>query len=112
MKWTSQGRMGLPAWRDRIEEGERTIPDSRALLVFVTIGVLTHDASFTAWIRDLLCFELAWFALWKLPLPARWLLGVTLAVGVRALFVGHFAFDFYGVALAFVAAFVLLGRTI
>ena len=86
--------------------------DAAALLVFVTIGVLTHDASFTAWIRDLLCFELAWFALWKLPLPARWLLGVTIAVGVRALFVGHFAVDFYGVALAFVALFVLLGRAL
>jgi hypothetical protein len=90
----------------------RDVADAVALLVFVTIGVLTHDASFTAWIRDLLCFELAWFALWKLPLPARWLLGVTLAVAVRALFVGHFAVDFYGVALAFVAVFVLLGRAL
>ena len=88
------------------------LADAVALLVFVTVGVLTHDASFTAWIRDLLCFELAWFALWKLPLPARWLLGVTLAVGVRALFVAHFAVDFYGVALAFVAVFVLLGRAL
>lgn len=86
--------------------------DAIALLVFVTIGVLTHDASVTAWIRDLLCFELAWFALWKLPLPLRWLLGVTLAVAVRALFVDHFAVDFYGVALAFVAVFVLLGRAL
>jgi hypothetical protein len=60
------------------------VADSLALLVFVTIGVLTHDASLTAWIRDLLCFELAWFALWRLPLPLRWLLGVTIAVAVRA----------------------------
>jgi len=78
----------------------------------VTVGVLTHDSSFLAWLRDLLCFELAWFALWRLPLWARWLLGVTIAVGVRALFVGHFALDFYGVALAFVALFVLLGRVL
>ena len=28
MRWTSQGRMGLPAWRDRIEEGERTIAEA------------------------------------------------------------------------------------
>ena len=27
MRWTSQGRMGLPAWRDRVDEGERTIED-------------------------------------------------------------------------------------
>jgi hypothetical protein len=76
----------------------------------VTIGVLTHDASVTAFVRDLLCFELAWFALYRLPLPLRWLLGVTLAVGVRAAFIGHFSPPFYGVALGFTAVFVLLGR--
>jgi hypothetical protein len=89
-----------------------SLVDAAALLVFVTVGVLTHDASFLAWLRDLLCFELAWFALLRLPLWARWLLGVTVAVAVRALFVGHFAVDFYGVALAFVAVFVLLGRAL
>jgi hypothetical protein len=78
----------------------------------VTIGVLTHDAAVTAFVRDLLCFELAWFALYRLPLPLRWLLGVTLAVGVRAAFVGHFSPAFYLVALAFTAAFVLLGRAL
>lgn len=76
----------------------------------MTIGVLTHDASLTSWIRDLLCFELAWFALWRLPLAARWLVAVTLAVVVRALFVHHFSPAFYGVALAFTALFVAAGR--
>ena len=84
--------------------------DAAALAVFVTIGVLTHDASFAAWLRDLLCFELAWFALWRLPLPARWLVGVTAAVAVRAAFVGHFSAAFYGVALAFTAIFLAIGR--
>jgi Protein of unknown function (DUF3054) len=83
-----------------------------ALLVFVTIGVLTHDSSFTALIRDLLCFELAWFALYRLPLVARWLLAVTAAVAVRAAIVGHFSVAFYLVALAFTAAFLALGRTL
>ena len=78
----------------------------------MTIGVLTHESSFTAWIRDLLCFELAWFALYRLPLLARWLVGVTAAVAVRAAIVGHFSVAFYLVALAFSAAFVLLGRTL
>ncbi len=78
----------------------------------MTVGVLTHDSSFLAWLRDLLCFELAWFALWRLPLWARWALGVTIAVAVRAAFVGHFSPAFYGVALAFVAVFVLLGRAL
>ena len=31
MKWTSTGRMGLPAWRDRVEEGERTIEDAAGI---------------------------------------------------------------------------------
>ena len=84
--------------------------DFAALLVFVTIGVLTHDASVTAFVRDLLCFELAWFALYRLPLPVRWLIGVTLAVGVRAAIVGHFSIAFYLVALAFTALFVGVGR--
>jgi hypothetical protein len=88
------------------------VSDAVALLVFVTVGVLTHDSSFLSWLRDLLCFELAWFAFWRLPLWARWLLGVTIAVAVRAAFVGHFSPAFYGVALAFVAVFVLLGRVL
>ena len=86
--------------------------DALALLVFVTVGALTHETSFTAWIRDLLCFELAWLALWRVPLPVRWLLGVTAAVAVRAAFVGHFSVAFYGVALGFTAVFVLLGRAL
>ena len=78
----------------------------------MTIGVLTHEASFGAWIRDLLCFELAWFALYRVPLVPRWLVGVTAAVAVRAAFVGHFSVAFYVVALSFTAAFVLLGRAL
>ena len=76
----------------------------------MTIGVLTHDSSLTAWIRDLLCFELAWFAFYRLPLVTRWLVAVTVAVAVRAAFVGHFSVAFYGVALGFTALFLLLGR--
>jgi uncharacterized protein with GYD domain len=40
MRWTSQGVAGLPAWRDRIEEGERTIADAGGQLVgvYVTLG--------------------------------------------------------------------------
>jgi uncharacterized protein with GYD domain len=40
MKWTSTGRMGLPAWRDRVEEGERTIEEAggRLVGVWVTLG--------------------------------------------------------------------------
>jgi uncharacterized protein with GYD domain len=40
MRWTSQGMAGLPAWRERVEEGERTIKASGGSLigVYVTLG--------------------------------------------------------------------------
>ena len=40
MRWTSQGVAGLPAWRDRIEEGERIIGEAGGSLVgvYVTLG--------------------------------------------------------------------------
>ena len=40
MRWTSQGVMGLPAWRERVEEGERTIDEAggRLIGVYVTLG--------------------------------------------------------------------------
>ena len=40
MRWTSQGIAGLPAWRQRVEEGERIIDDAGGKLVgtYVTMG--------------------------------------------------------------------------
>jgi uncharacterized protein with GYD domain len=40
MRWTSQGLAGLPGWRERVEEGERTIQDAGGTLVgvYVTLG--------------------------------------------------------------------------
>jgi uncharacterized protein with GYD domain len=40
MRWTSQGMAGLPAWRERVEEGERIIKDAGGGLigVYVTLG--------------------------------------------------------------------------
>ena len=43
MRWTSQGRMGLPAWRDRVEEGERTIEAAGGKLVGVHITLGGYD---------------------------------------------------------------------
>jgi hypothetical protein len=82
--------------------------------------VATHDASATAFVRDALCFLAAWFAValalrlykrfawWRLA--ATWLAGVSLGVLVRAAVVGHLAVDFWAIALAFIALFVLAGR--
>jgi uncharacterized protein with GYD domain len=40
MRWTSQGLAGLPAWRERVEEGERIIQEAGGSLigVYVTLG--------------------------------------------------------------------------
>jgi uncharacterized protein with GYD domain len=40
MRWTSQGMAGLPAWRERVEEGERIIEQAGGALigVYVTLG--------------------------------------------------------------------------
>jgi hypothetical protein len=96
--------------------------DAAAIVVFVVVGVLTHGASFGAFVRDLACILGGWLAAaaalrlyvrggWQ-RLAATWLLGVTVGIAVRAAFVGHFAVDFYAVALAFTALFVLLARLV
>jgi hypothetical protein len=93
-----------------------------ALVIFAVIGVLTHGSSVTALVRDLLVFLGCWFALafglrlytrpgwWRLA--ATWLAGITAAVLIRAAIVGHFAADFYGIALAFTLLFVLAARLV
>jgi hypothetical protein len=98
------------------------IADAIALAAFVAIGVLTHDSSVTALVRDLLVFLGCWFAvalairLYARPswtrLLATWLTGITAAVLIRAAFVGHWAGDFYGIALAFTLLFVLAARAV
>ena len=43
IRWTSQGRMGLPAWRDRIEDGEREIEEAGGKLVGVWVTLGRYD---------------------------------------------------------------------
>ena len=40
MRWTTQGLAGLPAWRERVEEGEHIIQELGGSLtgVYVTLG--------------------------------------------------------------------------
>jgi hypothetical protein len=96
--------------------------DAVALVVFVAVGVATHGASGGAFVRDMLCVLGGWFAAalalrlyrrggWR-RLAATWLLGVTAGIAVRAALVGHFAADFYAVALAFTALFILIARAV
>ena len=94
--------------------------DAAALTVFVVVGVLTHGASVGAFFRDLACILGGWFAAalvlrlyarggWR-QLAGTWALGISVGVLARAAFVGHIAYDFWGVALAFTALFVLAAR--
>jgi uncharacterized protein with GYD domain len=43
MRWTSRGVGGLPAWRDRVEEGERVIAEAGGVLVGVYITLGQYD---------------------------------------------------------------------
>jgi uncharacterized protein with GYD domain len=43
MRWTSTGRLGLPAWRDRVEEGERMIEEAGGKLVGVWVTLGQYD---------------------------------------------------------------------
>jgi uncharacterized protein with GYD domain len=40
MRWTSKGLAGLPGWRERVEDGQRTIQEAGGTLVgvYVTLG--------------------------------------------------------------------------
>ena len=40
MRWTTQGYVGLPKWRERVEEGEQVIAGAggRLVGVYVTLG--------------------------------------------------------------------------
>ena len=43
MRWTNQGRTGLPAWRDRVEDGERVIEEAGGKLVGVWVTLGQYD---------------------------------------------------------------------
>lgn len=43
MRWTTQGRTGLPAWRDRVEDGERMIEEAGGKLVGVWVTLGRYD---------------------------------------------------------------------
>src|SRR5215213_3619567 len=39
MRWTTQGYVGLPKWRERVEEGERVIREAGGHLVGVYVAI-------------------------------------------------------------------------
>jgi hypothetical protein len=85
--------------------------DAVALLAFAAVGVLTHGASAGAFARDAACLLVGWFAagLVAKRLLLQWLLGVALALALRALIVGNappvaFVVTTYAFVLLFVYA--------
>ena len=85
--------------------------DAVALLAFAAVGVLTHGASAGAFARDAACLLVGWFAAGLLAkrLLLQWLVGVALALALRALIVGHappvaFVVTTYAFVLLFVYA--------
>lgn len=43
MRWTTQGRAGLPAWRQRVEDGEHVIEEAGGKLVGVWVTLGRYD---------------------------------------------------------------------
>jgi hypothetical protein len=101
------------------------IADAVALLVFVTVGLLSHHGgvSLAGYARDALPFLGCWFAaaaifgLYRHPtrgaLLKTWAVGITAGVLVRQLVVWSLHWDdlvFLVVALTFTLVFVLLAR--
>jgi hypothetical protein len=102
--------------------------DAVAILLFVTIGLLSHHKglSLRGYARDALPIMAGWFGAAILfrayivhrqtRVLATWIVGVTVGVVARALILGHSLngkeAEFLGVALAFVLLFVYLLRSV
>jgi uncharacterized protein with GYD domain len=43
MRWTAQGRTALPAWRDRVEDGERIVEEAGGKMVGVWVTFGRYD---------------------------------------------------------------------
>jgi hypothetical protein len=102
--------------------------DTAAIIIFVTIGLLSHHKGLTprGYARDALSLLGGWFAAAIIfrtyrthrttRVLATWAVGITAGVIARALILGH-AFNgneaaFYGITLAFVLLFVYMLRSL
>ena len=103
------------------------VADAVALVVFVTVGLLSHhgDVSLRGYARDALPLLACWFAaatffgLYRRPtrraLFETWAVGVPAGIAVRQLVLWSFHADdlvFLVVALTFTLLFVLTGRAL
>lgn len=96
----------------------RALADALAILVFATIGQLSHHGHLSAggYARDALPLLAGWFfafALFRGRFVSTWLVGVSLGVLLRVAVLSHWyakELAFWGVALAFVGALALAMR--
>jgi hypothetical protein len=94
------------------------VADAAAILLFVTIGQLSHRGGVSAsgYAEDAVPFLVAWLAAFRVFrgrfLPT-WLTGLTLGVAIRAVVLSHYRWSelsFWLVSLAFVGAVALTLR--
>jgi len=90
-----------------------------AILLFATIGQLSHHGGVTAggYAADALPLLGCWLAAacWTKRFVPTWLLGVTSGVAIRAVVLSHYRWNelaFYLVALAFVGGVAFIVRRI
>lgn len=95
-----------------------TSSDALAILLFVTIGQLSHRGGVSAagYAEDALPFLAGWFAaFWVFGgrFVPTWLVGITAGVALRAVILSHYRWNelaFWLVSLAFVGAVALAFR--
>jgi hypothetical protein len=96
----------------------RRLVDALAIVVFVTIGQLSHhgDVSATGYAEDALPLLAAWFAAERVfggHFVPTWLAGVSAGILVRAAILGHWyakELAFWLVALTTIGALAAAGR--
>jgi len=94
------------------------LTDAVAILLFVTIGQLSHHGhvSATGYAEDALPFLCCWFAAYRAfggRFVPTWLVGITAGVALRAVILSHYRWSelsFWLVSLAFVGAVALAFR--
>ena len=102
----------------RLPATTNNVADAFAIVLFATIGQLSHHGhvSVTGYAEDALPFLACWFAAsWRFGgrFVPTWLVGVTLAVALRAVILSHYRWNelaFWVVSLVFVGAVALTLR--
>ncbi|MGH3003237.1 MAG: DUF3054 domain-containing protein [Gaiellaceae bacterium] len=98
----------------------RALADAVAIVVFATIGQLSHEGHVSAhgYARDALTLLAGWFiafAVFRGRLVPTWLAGVVLGVAIRMVVLGHYHWNqiaFFTTTLVIVGALAALSRAV